>query len=139
MAGIPLSVVNPTSWQAAGTIVKYDACVSNAEGTVIATNADNDAGFVGFAQNAAVSGEAVSLSGDGSITKARAYGTSVAIQEYLVTSGSTGGAGEVVTASDPTAATQNIVAQALEASDTDTQEIIVLQRVFRDWDVTDTA
>ena len=134
--GLPLSVPNPFTMTAAGTIAKYDACVSNAEGTIIASNADNDAGFVGFAQNAAVSGEAVALSREGDITKARATGTAVAIQGYLVTYGDSGEEGEVITVSAPTTATQNVVAQALEASDTATQEIVVRQLSFYVYDQT---
>ena len=130
--GIPLSCLNPTSWTASGAIVKYDACVCNTEGVVIATDADNDEGFVGFAQHAAADGEAVALSNDGDITKARVYGSSVALQDYLVTSGSTGGPGEVVTQGAASSATQNVIAQALEAGSTDTQEIIVIQRPFVD-------
>lgn len=134
--GLPISVPHPISMTAAGTIAKYQACVSNAEGTVIAADADNDTGFVGFAQNAAVSGEAVALSCDGDITKALASGTSIALQEFLICWGSTGNAGEVITLPAPTTATQHVVAQALEASGTDTQEIVVLQRVFDEYDQT---
>ena len=134
--GIPLSVPNPISWTAAGTITKYDACVSNAEGTVIATNGNNDEGFVGFAQHAAISGEAVALSREGDITKARANGTSVTLQDYLVCYGASGEEGELKAASAPTTTTQHVVAQALEASTTTAQEIVVRQLSFYVFDQT---
>jgi len=133
--GIPLSVPYPVSWTASGAIKKYDACVTNTEGTVIATDADNDTGFVGFAQHAAADGEAVALSKEGDITKARVYGSGVvSIQNYLSTSGTTGGTGEVQKSVSAASATQHIIAQALEAGTTDTQEIIVRQRSFYDYD-----
>jgi len=130
--GIPLSCPNPVSWTAGGTITKYDACVSDAEGVVIASATDNDAGFVGFAQHAAASGEAIALSNDGDTVKAKVTGTSVALHDYLVTNGSAGVAGELITATGAATATDNIVAQALEAGTTTKQEVIVIQRSFQD-------
>ena len=125
--GLPLKLVNPFTMTAGGAITKHAACVTNAAGTIVVAANDNDANFVGFAQNAAASGEAVTLSGDGSIVKAVGGGTSIAVGDWLVTLGA---AGRVDTKGTLAATAYNVVAQALNTCDTAADEIIVIQRPF---------
>jgi hypothetical protein len=123
MIGVPLTYV------AGGTITKYAACVTNAEGTVVVGANDNDANFVGFAQHAAVSGEAVRLSRDGDVTKAVVGTATIAIGDYLTTGGA---AGAVITKGTTAATAYHVICQALEVGDTAGDEIAVIQRPFYD-------
>jgi len=117
----------PVTFTAGGTITKYAACVQNAEGTVVVAANDNDANFVGFAQNAALVGEAVALSRDGDITKAIAGDVNITVGCWLITDGAAG----AVDIKGTTAATAyNVVGQALEVGDTAGDEVLVIQRPF---------
>ena len=123
MIGVPLTMV------AGGTITKYAACVTNAEGTIVVGANDNDANFVGFAQHAAATGEAVALSRDGDITKAISGDVNITLGCWLITDGAAG----AVDIKGTTAATAyNVIAQALEAGDTAADEVLVIQRPFYD-------
>jgi hypothetical protein len=114
---------------AGGTITKYAACVSNAEGTVVVAANDNDANFVGVAQHAAVSGEAVALSRDGDVTKVISASTTITLGCWLMTSGAAG----AVDIKGTTAGTAyNVIGQALEAGDTAADEVLMIQRPFYD-------
>lgn len=118
---------DPFTMIAAGTITKYAALVSDDGLTVVVSAADNDANFVGFAQNAGVSGEAIRISPNGSYVKAIAGEATIAAGDWLMTYST---AGRVTTKGTTAATAYNVIGKAMEAGDTAGDEITVFQQAY---------
>jgi hypothetical protein len=119
----------PLTMIAGAAITKYAACIQSAEGVVVVGSGTNAAGFIGVAQNAAATGEAVRLSRDGDVTKVLSASTTITALCWLTLSGTAG----AVDIKGTTAATAyNVIGQALEVGDTAGDEVVMIQRPFYD-------
>ena len=104
-----------TSWEAAGTITQFAACVSNAEGTCVVGAGSNDTSFVGVAIEAAASGSPAALAGVGAIVPVQVGVTGISQGGELIIYDASGRVGPVGTAS---ATAYYVIGVALEDGDT---------------------
>jgi len=104
-----------TSWEAAGALTQFAACVSDAEGTCVVGANENDSGFIGVAIEAAASGSPAGIAGVGAIVPVQVGVTGISLGDELIIYDASGRVGPVGTAS---ASAYYIVGTAIEDGDT---------------------